>query len=97
MRSDGPEPAPYVTAPCCFKRPKSVGVMITARGPRVRNPNRYHHGTGIVQTFSSIKTATVITFVDTHGQNLVAFAFCRLLGFELMPRIKNIGARLDRG
>ena len=32
-------------------------------------------------------------FVDTHGQNLVAFAFCRLLGFELMPRIKNIGAQ----
>ena len=33
-------------------------------------------------------------FVDTHGQNLGAFTFCRLLGFELMPRIKNIGARL---
>ncbi len=30
-------------------------------------------------------------YVDSHGQNLVAFAFCRLLGFELMPRLKGIG------
>lgn len=29
-------------------------------------------------------------FVDSHGQSEVAFAFCRLLGFELMPRIKAI-------
>jgi TnpA family transposase len=29
-------------------------------------------------------------YVDTHGQSEVAFAFCRLLGFELMPRIKAI-------
>lgn len=29
-------------------------------------------------------------FVDSHGQNAVAFAFCRLLGFDLMPRLKAI-------
>lgn len=29
-------------------------------------------------------------FVDTHGQSTVAFAFCRLLGFDLMPRLKDI-------
>ena len=29
-------------------------------------------------------------YVDTHGQSEVAFAFCHLLGFELMPRIKGI-------
>jgi TnpA family transposase len=29
-------------------------------------------------------------FVDSHGQSEVAFGFCRLLGFELMPRLKNI-------
>lgn len=29
-------------------------------------------------------------YVDTHGQNVVAFAFCYLLGFKLIPRIKNI-------
>ena len=29
-------------------------------------------------------------YVDSHGQTTVAFAFCRLLGFELMPRLKDI-------
>ena len=32
-------------------------------------------------------------YVDTHGQNEIAFAFCNLLGFELMPRFKRIGAQ----
>jgi len=29
-------------------------------------------------------------YVDTHGQSEVAFAFCDLLGFQLMPRFKNL-------
>lgn len=29
-------------------------------------------------------------YVDSHGQSTVAFAFCRLLGFHLMPRLKAI-------
>jgi TnpA family transposase len=29
-------------------------------------------------------------YVDSHGQSTVAFAFCRLLGFQLMPRLKGI-------
>ena len=29
-------------------------------------------------------------FVDSHGQSEVAFAFCHLLGFRLMPRLKAI-------
>jgi TnpA family transposase len=29
-------------------------------------------------------------YVDTHGQSEVAFAFSYLLGFNLMPRLKNI-------
>jgi TnpA family transposase len=29
-------------------------------------------------------------FVDSHGQSEVAFAFCQLLGFQLMPRLKAI-------
>ena len=29
-------------------------------------------------------------YVDTHGQSEVGFAFCHLLGFHLMPRIKGI-------
>jgi TnpA family transposase len=30
------------------------------------------------------------TYVDTHGQSEVGFAFCHLLGFQLMPRFKGI-------
>ena len=29
-------------------------------------------------------------YVDSHGQSEVAFAFCHLLGFQLMPRLKAI-------
>lgn len=29
-------------------------------------------------------------YVDSHGQSVVGFAFCRLLGFELAPRLKTI-------
>ena len=29
-------------------------------------------------------------FVDSHGQSEIAFAFCHLLGFNLMPRLKAI-------
>ena len=29
-------------------------------------------------------------FVDSHGQSEVAFGFCKLLGFQLMPRLKRI-------
>jgi len=39
-------------------------------------------------------------YVDNHGQSIVRFAFCRLLGFELLPRLKKIhsmaGARSMR-
>ncbi len=36
-------------------------------------------------------------YVDSHGQSLVAFAFCHLLGFKLLPRLKAIGQkRLSR-
>jgi TnpA family transposase len=29
-------------------------------------------------------------YTDTHGQTAVGFAFCHLLGFSLLPRLKNI-------
>jgi TnpA family transposase len=32
-------------------------------------------------------------YVDSHGQSEVAFAFCQLLGFELLPRLKPIHAQ----
>jgi TnpA family transposase len=36
-------------------------------------------------------------YVDTHGASIIGFAFARLLGFRLLPRLKNIGAqRLNR-
>lgn len=31
-------------------------------------------------------------YVDTHGASVVAFAFSHLLGFKLLPRLKNIGS-----
>jgi len=31
-------------------------------------------------------------YVDTHGASVVGFAFAHLLGFRLLPRLKNIGA-----
>ena len=31
-------------------------------------------------------------YVDTHGASVVGFAFTHLLGFRLLPRLKNIGA-----
>ena len=30
------------------------------------------------------------SYVDSHGQSEVAFAFCHLLGFELLPRLKGL-------
>jgi len=32
-------------------------------------------------------------YVDTHGQSAVGFAFTYLLGFTLLPRLRNIGAQ----
>src|SRR3954466_13546115 len=32
-------------------------------------------------------------YVDSHGQSEVAFAFCHLLGFDLLPRLKGIHAQ----
>jgi TnpA family transposase len=32
-------------------------------------------------------------YVDTHGQSEIGFAFCHLLNFQLMPRLKNIQAQ----
>jgi len=35
---------------------------------------------------------TEANYTDTHGASLVGFAFTELLGFKLLPRLKNIGA-----
>ncbi len=43
---------------------------------------------GVLRHCTSMKVEK--NFVDSHGQSNVAFAFCHLLGFELMPRLKGI-------
>lgn len=57
-----------------------------------------------LKTVSSSEAATMIegvlrhctemevdrTYVDSHGQSEVAFSFCNLLGFQLLPRLKGI-------
>ncbi len=30
------------------------------------------------------------TYVDTHGQSTIGFAFSHLLNFDLLPRLKNL-------
>jgi len=32
-------------------------------------------------------------YVDTHGQSELAFAFCHLLSFRLLPRLKDIASQ----
>ena len=36
-------------------------------------------------------------YVDSHGQSTVGFAFCRLLGFQLLPRLKAIFPKRSSG
>ena len=40
-----------------------------------------HHGTDM---------AVEANYVDTHGQSEIGFGITRLLGFDLLPRIKRI-------
>jgi TnpA family transposase len=43
---------------------------------------------GLLRHCTNIKVEK--NYVDSHGQSEVAFAFCHLLGFNLMPRLKAI-------
>lgn len=45
--------------------------------------------TGVLNHCSDMSVDTA--YVDSHGQTEVAFAFSRLLGFDLAPRIKRVG------
>lgn len=42
-----------------------------------------HHGTDV---------PLEANYVDTHGASVVGFAFTHLLGYSLLPRLKNVGA-----
>lgn len=46
---------------------------------------------GLLRHCTSMKVEQ--NYVDSHGQNEVAFAFCHLLGFQLMPRLKRINVQ----
>jgi len=41
---------------------------------------------GVLRHLTNIEIAS--QFVDSHGQSTVGFAFCRLLNFTLLPRLK---------
>tara|TARA_A200000113_G_scaffold222753_1_gene236960 strand:- start:988 stop:2790 length:1803 start_codon:yes stop_codon:yes gene_type:complete len=43
---------------------------------------------GVLRHYTNIEIDK--QYVDSHGQSEVAFAFCELLGFSLMPRLKAI-------
>ncbi|NEO34416.1 MAG: Tn3 family transposase [Symploca sp. SIO3C6] len=43
---------------------------------------------GLLRHCTNMKVES--NYVDSHGQSEVAFAFCHLLGFNLMPRLKAI-------
>jgi TnpA family transposase len=53
---------------------------------------------GLIRHADDIKESGIDTnYTDTHGASIVGFAFTYLLGFRLLPRLKNIGsARLYR-
>ena len=43
---------------------------------------------GVLRHFTTMSVQK--NYVDTHGQSELAFAFCYLLGFDLLPRLKGI-------
>jgi TnpA family transposase len=45
---------------------------------------------GLLRHFTSAEIDR--NYVDIHGASVVGFAFCHLLGFKLLARLKNIGA-----
>jgi len=52
---------------------------------------------GLIRHAADIDSTIETNYTDTHGASLVGFAFTHLLGYRLLPRLKNIGsARLYR-
>ena len=47
--------------------------------------------TGLLRHASEMQVER--NYVDTHGQSEIGFAFCSLLGFQLLPRLKNLHAQ----
>ncbi len=47
---------------------------------------------GLIRHAADIDSDIEANYTDTHGASVVGFAFCYLLGYRLLPRLKNIGA-----
>jgi TnpA family transposase len=47
---------------------------------------------GLIRHGADIDSQITANHTDTHGPSVVGFAFTRLLGYRLLPRLKNIGA-----
>jgi TnpA family transposase len=47
---------------------------------------------GLIRHAADIDSNIQANYTDTHGASIVGFAFTHLLGYRLLPRLKNIGA-----
>jgi len=47
---------------------------------------------GLIRHSADVDSQITANYTDTHGASVVGFAFTHLLGYRLLPRLKNIGA-----
>jgi TnpA family transposase len=47
---------------------------------------------GLIRHAADVDSDITANYTDTHGASVVGFAFTHLLGYRLLPRLKNIGA-----
>jgi len=47
---------------------------------------------GLIRHAADVDSQVTTNYTDTHGASVVGFAFTHLLGYRLLPRLKNIGA-----
>jgi len=47
---------------------------------------------GLIRHSDDVDSQITANYTDTHGASVVGFAFTYLLGYKLLPRLKNIGA-----
>jgi TnpA family transposase len=47
---------------------------------------------GLIRHAADIDSNIEANYTDTHGASIIGFAFTHLLGYKLLPRLKNIGA-----
>ncbi len=47
---------------------------------------------GLIRHAADVESQVTANYTDTHGASVIGFAFTHLLGYRLLPRLKNIGA-----